>query len=68
MSDKIQQWISVKERLPEKGVDVLTVSKNEHESYYMVDSFVDGDWFLQGVGKITQVTHWMPLPEPPEGE
>ena len=62
-------WISVKDRLPEVGVDVLTASKAGYESFYMVDCIVNGDWWLQAGEEVLPVTHWMPLPEPPkEGE
>ena len=61
-------WVSVKDRLPEVGVDVLTASKTECESYYMVDCIVNGDWWLQAGEEVLPVTHWMPLPAPPKEE
>lgn len=59
------QWISVKDRLPatEDEVLVLTISKNGNIN---VDKgyFANGRFVHRGSAK---VTHWMPLPEPPDG-
>lgn len=62
-------WISVKERLPEQEGEYLV-----HRSPYYHDivSYENDTWI--GVGlygeliKAINVTHWMPLPEPPKGE
>ncbi|MDD6642708.1 MAG: DUF551 domain-containing protein [Firmicutes bacterium] len=58
------QWISVKDRLPETEdeVLVLTMSKNGNIN---VDKgyFANGRFVHRGRA---EVTHWMPLPEPPE--
>lgn len=62
-------WISVKDRLPEHEGDYLTV----RSPYYRdIVSYENHKWI--GVGlygnlcEATNVTHWMPLPEPPKGE
>lgn len=63
------RWISVKERLPEKKQRVMVYTV---QGAYRIGvfSFV-GDkgavWFKCDKSCIT-VTHWMPLPEPPEEE
>ena len=59
-ADKVMpQWISVKDRLPENGVEVLVVSDGETgASWHEAGEF---GWAIGGT-----VTHWMPLPEPPE--
>ena len=58
---KKPQWISVKERLPENGIEVLVVSDGETgASWHEKGEF---GWAIGGT-----VTHWMPLPEPPEEE
>lgn len=52
-----RRWIPVTERLPDIGKDVLIYSKEDgvDVDYYGGDMF--GYW---------NVTHWMPLPEPPK--
>ena len=72
----MQKWIPVTERLPDKDGSYLVLNKRKYifdakyESIYK--SF--GDWheFVDGAGDewITfgEITHWMPLPEPPKGE
>jgi len=58
------QWVSVNERLPEPGRNVLifTKSGNVGEGNYIEnDEWVQYRWSVPSV----KVTHWMPLPEPP---
>ena len=54
-----RRWIPVTERLPDIGIEVLVYSEDDGicVDYYVGDSFGYFD-----------VTHWMPLPEPPKGE
>lgn len=56
------KWISVKDRLPEPTYCVLVVGAyGEME----IDALgTDGEW----MGMVEDVTHWMPLPEPPKGD
>ena len=65
----IQEWISVKDRLPRTNVGVLVYTprlKNIFGAFYKVD----GKWeiFSYRGGEILndEVTHWMPLPEQPK--
>ena len=64
------RWISVKERLPEYGERVIcfTIHGGIPVCYrgYSYDS--DGRFILayNGTDKVDNVTHWMPLPEPPK--
>lgn len=54
-------WVSVKDRLPEDGVEVLVVSDGETgASWHEAGEF---GWAIGGT-----VTHWAPLPKPPEEE
>jgi hypothetical protein len=62
------EWISVKDRLPEKMVMVLIYDKYGFSIDRMVNKtptgwpVFDGDEFQHNL----DVTHWMPLPEPPK--
>ena len=58
------QWISVKDRLPEPNTLVLVYSKQGKYINLKTDYITcNGKWFYSFL-----VTHWMPLPEPPESE
>ena len=63
----IQKWISVKERLPEVGEDVLAyLGKGIFETCWALK---DGFWETRDSYLDTDaVTHWMPLPKPPKEE
>jgi hypothetical protein len=64
-------WISVKDRLPTQSRDVLIVARwrcsgpevcvayfdTKHELFLQDGFWMEGD---------DDVTHWMPLPEPPK--
>lgn len=54
------RWISVEERLPEEDKTVLTWGK---QGVILLDWRHDNKWCCFG-----EVTHWMPLPEPPKEE
>lgn len=62
------KWIPVSERLPERNKKVLVC--DTREDYVSVwERFEDGLWFGDDVIWGTEdITHWMPLPEPPKGE
>ena len=64
------EWVSVEERLPEGHVQVLMWSAKgniaEAGSYYNKNFWVYSEI---GDGYIADdITHWMPLPEPPKKE
>ena len=65
LSEKMPKWIPVTERLPEDGAEVLAWSR---KGFAYVDWFIDGKWKVNGLvdDKHEFVTHWMPLPDPPE--
>lgn len=52
------KWISVKDRLPEYPIKVLCFTTNEK---IMVMGRIK-EWNINKYN----ITHWMPLPEPPE--
>ena len=55
-------WIPVSERLPNKGDEVLVYNGE----FYLAERHSDYWDTLEGF--IEGVTHWMPLPSPPEAE
>lgn len=61
-------WIPVTERLPELGERVLCTDGVAVFEQYRVDiSCVYGMWDRFGMkSPMQEVTHWMPLPEPPK--
>lgn len=65
----IQRWIPVEERLPETFATVLIYNGNQvHEAILQKDRkwlAVFGDSLIMAS---SDVTHWMPLPEPPKEE
>ena len=67
---KISRWISVTERLPKDGSDVLIYLKTAHDSRITAANYYKETWqdCVMGPLYLTEeglVTHWMPLPEPP---
>ena len=68
-------WISCSDRMPEKGQNVL-ISVNFDSSLveplicsarYTGSTFRRGQATIKPGNGIEQATHWMPLPEPPQG-
>ena len=58
------KWIETISKLPENWTDVLVYNEDTKELSvgYYYDSL---GWYLQN-GELMEVTHWMPLPEPPK--
>jgi Protein of unknown function (DUF551) len=56
-----ERWISVDDKLPEKPGWYLAVHYVMTDNTYVRRSWFDGEWF-----KMNKVTHWRPLPKPPE--
>ena len=88
----VQEWISVKDRLPEYPGHYLVCTSinywhggcmdiNENHKYHpsgtpvgydgttmsVLDCYYDVTWHWNRVCD-SHVTHWMPIPKPPEGE
>ena len=59
------EWISVKDRMPEQNEQVLCYYHYEPKS---PDVICQNTYFNNGIwmSETSKVTHWMPLPEPPE--
>lgn len=66
----VQEWISVKDRLPEEKVNCIVHYKHaycDNDDYWAIGiCFYDGEKFR--IDLSYKVTHWMPLPQPPKGE
>jgi len=62
------RWIPVTERLPEEGENILVA--NKRGKHYDIDKgWWNGTFFNRcSKGGYHNVTHWMPLPEPPKEE
>lgn len=74
---KVPKWISVKERLPEAYQCVIAHVRHTEkwrnnakpeEQWHVVeeDCWLGDGWECNADTDIHEVTHWMPLPEPPE--
>lgn len=62
------QWISVKDRMPEANVEILTYGEEDGVCTAMVVWFEkDGSpyFMCRGTFRVTP-SHWMPLPEGPK--
>lgn len=62
-------WISVKDRLPKKFGEPCIVYNGCSVQYG--DYYSDGVWYTPDCyesEEIRDVTHWMPMPEPPKEE
>lgn len=65
----VQEWISVKDRLPEAGEYVVCIAKRNPFSMFMpmVARIKKNGWVNPITEQyISEVTHWIPLPEPPK--
>lgn len=66
----IQQWIPVSERLPERNGEYLVCTIHD---FYKTKKVAKASFrrnrggFYGNGGHWSNVTHWMPLPEPPKG-
>ena len=74
-SVKQQQWISVKDRLPEDGIEVLFYSPEKEMNCCFVGYKATKNEYVdpEGNGLIARqiekyYTHWQPLPAPPKEE
>ena len=68
---KMSEWISVRDRLPEAGGYVVCIAKRNPFSRFMpmVARIEKTGWVNPMTEQyISEVTHWMQMPEPPKGE
>ena len=66
----VQEWISVKDRVPEESGMYIVTANDGHEQRV---SFVlwkkkNRMWNLTGARSYWRISHWMPLPQPQKGE
>lgn len=67
----VQEWIPVKDRLPEVRVPVLTYGRKGAIGIGFVQPtsvVADGKVYFYARYGDSLPTHWMPLPQPPKGE
>ena len=67
----VQEWIPVRDRLPEVGGYVVCVAKRNPFSRFMpIVARIEKNGWVNPITEqyISEVTHWMPLPKPPKGE
>ena len=77
----VQEWISVKDRLPEEDDNYIVTVCDEgcsdgegiwYSTVVVVAEYYKGSWtWYEGSSEYSLegiVTHWMPLPKPPKGE
>ena len=57
------KWINVEDRLPKIGDRVIVWQRQALEAVRY-----EGDKFNRFGANLIYVTHWMPLPEPPEAD
>ena len=65
----VQEWVSVDDRLPEVGGYVVCIAKRNPFSRFMpmVARIEKNGWVNPITGQyISEVTHWMPIPQPPK--
>ena len=61
------------ETAPKDGTLVLACNSDSYRSslgpaYFVAGDNYDGIWFYKGGYDVWDLTHWMPLPPPPETE
>ena len=64
----VQEWISVDGRLPEYGGYVVCIAKRNPFSRFMpMAARIEKNGWVNPITDqyISEVTHWMPIPEPP---
>ena len=77
----VQEWISVKDRLPEEDDNYIVTACDEgcsagegiwYSTVVVVAEYYKGSWTWYDGGSEYSlegiVTHWMPMPNPPKGE
>ena len=67
----VQEWISVYDELPEVGGYVVCIAKRNPFSTFMpLVARIEKNGWVNPITEqyISEVTHWMPIPQPLKGE
>lgn len=67
----VQEWISVNDRLPENGGYVVCIAKRNQFSRFMpMVARIEKNGWANPITEqyISEVTHWMPMLQPPKGD
>ena len=59
----VQEWISVNDRLPEQGEEAICIAA---DGDMMIGKYTEWGWMFPCY--FEDLTHWMPMPQPPKGE
>ena len=59
----VQEWISVEDRLPEQGEKAICI---DADGDMMIGKYTEWGWMFPCY--FEDLTHWMPIPHPPEGD
>ena len=64
----VQEWVDVKDRLPEEGgMYIVTANAGHAQRVSFVQRHTKNRmWNLTGARSYWRVTHWMPMPKPPK--
>ena len=67
----VQEWIPVDDRLPDSGGYVVCIAKRNPFSRFMpMVARIEKNGWVNPITEqyISEVTHWMPIPQTPKGE
>ena len=62
-ADSHPRWISVHDKLPKDGQHAATINKVGVQD---VRHYSHGKWYSNFGNEYDDITHWMPLPQPPK--
>ena len=67
----VQEWISVNDELPKTGEYVVCIAmRNPFSRLMPMVARIEKNGWVNPITEqyISEVTHWMPMPNPPKGE
>ena len=66
---RVQEWISVDEKLPQNFISVLGYMTDAGEFPPVRECYTVGNaFFFPALGDVHPVSHWCEMPQPPKGE